>query len=145
MAAFRLFLLGTPCVECDGAPIEFDRRKALALLAYLALSGGRSSRDVLAALLWPEYDDVRARAGLRRVLATLNETPASHWLVVDRETVTLKSDGQMWVDVHHFNTLMEAGNNDSLVEAINLYQDGFMSGFSLRDSAEFDDWQTAQT
>ena len=37
MAELRIALLGPPRVELDGAPIEVDTRKAIALLAYLAM------------------------------------------------------------------------------------------------------------
>ena len=37
MAELRIALLGPPRVERDGAPIEVDTRKAIALLAYLAM------------------------------------------------------------------------------------------------------------
>ena len=57
----------------DGAPIDVDTRKAIALLAYLAVTEQRHSRDALAALLWPEYDQSRARGALRRTLSTLNK------------------------------------------------------------------------
>jgi DNA-binding SARP family transcriptional activator len=37
-------LLGAPRVERDGAPIEVDTRKAIALLAYLAYTGRAHTR-----------------------------------------------------------------------------------------------------
>ena len=64
-------LLGAPRIEVDGAPLRVDTRKAVALLAFLAVTGHAHSRDRLTALLWPEYDDDRARAALRRTLSTL--------------------------------------------------------------------------
>ena len=35
MSDLRLFLFGTPRLECDGAPVKLTRRKVTALLAYL--------------------------------------------------------------------------------------------------------------
>ena len=43
MSRLALFLLGPPRLELDGEPIEVGRRKAVALLAYLAVMGGRHS------------------------------------------------------------------------------------------------------
>src|SRR5690348_13016434 len=60
----RLSLLGPPRVDVDGAPLAVDTRKAVAVLARLALSGVQS-RDVLAELLWPDYPADRSRAALR--------------------------------------------------------------------------------
>jgi DNA-binding SARP family transcriptional activator len=71
MAGLNLFVLGPPRLECDGQPVEVERRKALALLIYLAITGQDQRRDTLAALLWPEYDQASARAALRRTLFSL--------------------------------------------------------------------------
>ena len=59
-------LLGTPRIEHNGVPVEVDTRKAIALAAYLAVTKQSHTRDALAALLWPEYNQSRARAALRR-------------------------------------------------------------------------------
>ena len=64
-------LLGPPRVERDGSPVAFDTRKAMALLAVLALVERPRPRDVLAELLWPEHDAEHARGALRRTLSTL--------------------------------------------------------------------------
>jgi hypothetical protein len=52
-------------LELDGAPVETDRRKALALLAYLAVTKQSHSREALAALFWPDYDQSRACRALQ--------------------------------------------------------------------------------
>lgn len=64
MAQLRLDLLGSPQANIDGEPVAFARRKAQALLIYLAVQGGTHRRDTLATLFWPELDQTRARAGL---------------------------------------------------------------------------------
>jgi hypothetical protein len=61
MTSLRLTLFGLPRIERDGVPLVLERRKALALLAYLALSPTPLSRDLLAELLWPERDGPTAR------------------------------------------------------------------------------------
>jgi DNA-binding SARP family transcriptional activator len=68
MSRLALYLLGPPRLELDGEPVHIGRRKVMALLAYLAVTGGSHSRDFLATLLWPEYDQSRARAALRRTI-----------------------------------------------------------------------------
>ncbi|HSL01626.1 MAG TPA: AAA family ATPase [Rubrobacteraceae bacterium] len=148
-----MLLLGAPRVEADGAPVEVDTRKAIALLAYLAVTGRRHTRDALAGLLWPEYGQSRARAALRRTLSSLSGAREGGWLEVDRESIGL--NGEMtWVDVDRFRELLgecrEHGHAegevcaaciDPLAEAVGLYRDDFLTGFALRDSAAFDDWQ----
>jgi DNA-binding SARP family transcriptional activator len=54
-----------------GAPLRLRTKKALALLAYLAAEGGAHRRAELAALLWPESGEKRARTTLRSALADL--------------------------------------------------------------------------
>jgi DNA-binding SARP family transcriptional activator len=152
----RLSLLGTPRIEHDGAKLEVDTRKAIALLAYLAVTRRRHARDSLAGLLWPEYNQTRARAALRRTLSSLGAARAAGWLVADRESVDLVRD-EVWVDVDRFHALLAEcrthGHAQSevcaecirpLSEAVALYRDDFLAGFALRDSAVFDDWQFFQ-
>jgi len=166
MSRLALYLLGPPRLELDGELVQISRRKAVALLAYLAVTGGHHSRDSLATLLWPEYDQSRARADLRRTLSVLNRTLGEEWLTADRETAVLSPDadpstgsGQaLWLDVDQFYHLLAACETHGhpalevcpdcvtlLEEAVVLYRDGFMAGFTLRDSPAFDEWQFFQT
>ena len=71
MSHLALYLFGPPRLVLDDQPIHIPRRKATALLAYLAVSDQNHSRDVLATLLWMENDQGSARAELRRALSTL--------------------------------------------------------------------------
>jgi DNA-binding SARP family transcriptional activator len=157
MSQLVLFLLGAPRIECDGKTIDLDTRKASALMAYLAITQQHQRRDTLAALLWPEYDQVHARATLRRTLSTLNKALTGPWLEIDREHVSLNFNAGIWVDVHEFrNHLAECRSHNHppnqacsaclqpLSEAIALYNGDFLAGFSLRDSPNFDDWQFFQ-
>jgi DNA-binding SARP family transcriptional activator len=141
-----LYLLGAPYIEYDSTRIALERRKALALLAYLALNGGNASRDTLATMFWSEYDAERARAGLRRALAALNETPIRAWIEADRNIVSLHMNDQFWVDALVFQQIAARGvDSQERASALTLYRDHFMSGFSLSDCAEFDTWQATQT
>ncbi len=153
MSRLRLFLLGTPQLELEGGAVELDRRKAVALLAYLAVTARPHHRDALATLFWPELDQSRARAALRRTLSVLNIALAGDWLAADRETVELKRGPDLWLDVEQFQTLRAAGQahdhpaNElcadcltALTEAAALYRADLLAGFTLPDSPEFDEW-----
>ncbi len=150
-------LLGAPRIEHDGVPVEVDTRKAIALAAYLAVTKQSHTRDALAGLLWPEYNQSRARAALRRTLSSLGKARAGGWLHADRESVDLAND-TIWVDITRFHDLLEEckghGHPESevcpeclppLTEAVALYRGDFMAGFGLRDSVAFDDWQFFQS
>ncbi len=143
MPRLQLSFLGAPRLERDGRPVEVDTRKAIALLAYLALTRERQARDKLAALFWPEADDSKAHAALRRTLSALNKALDGAGLEIEREAVAMAPD--VWVDVDEFQRrAKEAHDLRALAEAAALYRDDFLSGFSLRDSPAFDDWQFFQ-
>jgi len=61
----QLSLLGGPRLERGGQSVPIERRKALALLAYLALSRQSQRRESLAAMFWPEAETSEGRAALR--------------------------------------------------------------------------------
>lgn len=158
MEFIRLYLLGSPRVERAGNRIEFDTRKAVALLAYLAVSPRPHQRDTIAALLWPEADQSGARAALRRTLSVLRSGLGSDALTIARDSIAWPSTGPLICDVEEFLQLTGQVNrhHDSpknlcdqcrqdLEHAAALYQDHFMAGFSLRDSLAYDDWQFEQS
>lgn len=64
-ARLALLLIGAPRVMLDGRVVALGSRKALALLALLALDG-TSARARLAGLLWPDQNEAEARRNLRR-------------------------------------------------------------------------------
>ncbi|MGQ0601103.1 MAG: tetratricopeptide repeat protein [Anaerolineales bacterium] len=143
MPRLTLRLLGSPRIELDGKPIEVDTRKAIALLAYLALTKGPHTREKVASLFWPETHNDKALGALRRTLSVLNKALAGVGLVIEREAVGFESGPETWVDVAEFGRL--ARGNDGLTPAAALYRDDFMAGFTLKDSPAFDDWQFFQS
>ncbi len=158
MSNLRIYLFGSPVIELDGEPIQVDTRKAIAMFAYLAVTGVGHSRDHLATLLWPEYDQSRSRAALRRTLSPLKKALGEGWLLVDRDTVALDPAREPWLDVGEFRRLIAEATAheqareipcpaclDRLSQAVELYQSDFLAGFTLRDSPSFDDWQFFET
>lgn len=154
MSAYQVYLFGAPRLEFQGQQVAIDTRKALALLAYLLLSGEPQSRDTAAVLLWPESDQSSARAALRRTLSTLRSALNDELVEFGREIIAIQPGDDLWCDVIAFQArLADCRTHDHpaeqvcerclvpLQEAAELYKGDFMSGFSLRDSAAFDDWQ----
>lgn len=148
MPRLALYLFGPPRLEVDGTPAKTDRRKAVALLAYLAVTAKPHGRETLAALFWPDHEQSKAFAYLRRTLWEINQVVGGEWIEADRETVTLK--GGFWLDVTEFQKLVAGCNGKAaapcddclarLTEAVALYQDHFLAGFNLKDAPEFDEW-----
>jgi len=154
MSNLHFFLFGTPRLECDGTPVKLTRRKVTALLAYLAVTGQPHSREAIAALLWPDFDAPSAYAYLRNALWMLKQTPLADRVEVEQETLTFRQDEATWVDVARFEAALAARRAHPhperevceaciplLEEAVALYQGDFMAGFTLEDSAAFDEWQ----
>lgn len=157
MSQLRISLLGPPRLEWQGHPIALDRRKGLALVAYLAVGKGPILREELATMFWPDYDRERAFASLRRTLAALNQTPLNPFLQADRKSIGLTAGEGLWVDVREFETRLQSLDKEEeepgqdphrkllpLAQAVNLYRGEFLSGLTLRDSTAFDDWQSYQ-
>ena len=161
MPGLALFVLGSPQLRRNRLPVAVERQRALALLVYLAVTGEHHRRDALAGLFWPEYDHTRARAALRRTLATLTRALDGEALDADRETIGVRgtADGSgLWLDLVQFRQLLATclphGHPETavcaaclqpLAEAVVLYRGDFLSGFALRDSPDFDAWQIFQT
>jgi DNA-binding SARP family transcriptional activator len=152
----EISLLGPPEVAVDGAPLSVDTRKAVALLARLAVTGRPEAREQVAVLLWPDQDDAHSRSALRRTLSTLRTALDGRWVTTAGATVGLDRDG-CTVDVDVFRAAVAScgahghGANDTcgrcveaLRRATGLARGEFMAGFALRDSPEFDDWQRFQ-
>ena len=140
MTELRVSLFGAPAIEAGRKRIETDTRKATALLAYLAVSEQPQRRATLAALLWPDTDDAKARGALRRTLSVLRTALGDRWLEADGETIDLDR-AAVRVDVTEFRRAAREGR---LADAARLYRGDFLAGFSLRDSPAFDDWQSGQ-
>jgi DNA-binding SARP family transcriptional activator len=139
----KLMLLGHPRLEREGVPLVLPRRRAMALLAYLATTRRSHNRDTLTSLLYPDLDASTGRAELRRILSTLKRILSEEMLHIEQDTVVLSSE--IWVDVSVFDTTFNADTISTLTTAASLYRDGFMTGFTLTDSAPYDDWQFEQS
>ncbi|MCB0187312.1 MAG: hypothetical protein KDE31_23755, partial [Caldilineaceae bacterium] len=152
MCTVALQLLGPPQIVCDGRPLYINKRKAIALLAYLAVTATVHSRDSLATLFWPEYSQRRARMYLRQMLYLLTKQLDPDLFTTTRASIGLAADAALSSDIALFQKLHTEGNHCRQVgddagalaawsEAVALYHDEFMAGFSLPDTPAFDEWQ----
>ena len=143
--ALEISLIGPPRVARDGRPVSFDTRKAMALLAHLALAERPRSREALCELLWPGRDPEHARGALRRTLSTLRKAVGEQSIDTTGDSIALVRGGELGLDVERFRKLAADGASlEALLEAATLFSAGFLEGFSLRDSPTFDDWQVGE-
>src|SRR6266702_2824121 len=140
MGHLILRLLGTPGVSHAEQPLTFQTRKVLALLAYLAVEQGVHSRDKSAALFWPESDEERSKASLRRALAYLRESldEPSH----ERSGHVPLQPAHVRVEHHtlSFNLASDFEvDTQTLQMAASCYRGNFLDGLSLPDAPDFED------
>lgn len=152
----RLHWLGHPLVELKGKPVKLETRKAAALLVYLSLNPGECQREGLATMFWQEGNQHKALANLRRTLSSLNNSLPG-WIEANRETISLKRNGRLWMDVEDFEQVFSQPNQHGhseketcedclsiLDKAVELYRGDFLDGLNLGDSPSFDEWQLFQ-
>ena len=92
MADYKISLFGYPRVESVSGPVPISRQKQLAALAVLALNRNSTSREHLAAMLWPESTQEKAGANLRLVLSLLRKQISNDALISDYKMVSLNRD-----------------------------------------------------
>jgi len=140
---FRLRTLGPVGLEgATGPQADAVTRgpKRLALLVYLAVDPPRGfkRRDSLAALLWPELDQQRARHALRNTLHELRKTLDDGALSSRGSEEVALSAGALWCDLVAFDEMLAAGHRE---EALALYRGPFLDGFHAPGVApEFEHW-----
>ncbi len=165
MAHLKLSLLGSVQITLDGLTLtDFESDKARALLVYLALAAGRPlRREALAALFWPEQDDKSALQNLRKTLSRLRQTIGdgdgnlAPFLLVTPQAVEFNAQADAEIDVDEFKALLAETQRhrhrrlttcrtcaEHLGRAIALNRGDFLAGFTLKDSALFDEWCAVQ-
>ena len=158
MSQLRLSLFGPPDVVLDDKTVIFNTRHALALLIYLVITKRNHQRDSLATLLWPESGQSQARTLLRGSLHDIKQSLKGEWINATRETLGINPEVDFWVDVNEFRRLIHEcrshGHADGEVclkcigplrGAVDLYTDSFLTGFTLVNSVNFDNWQLSES
>jgi len=136
MGFARLCLLGgVELKTSSGSAVPIPRKKAQALLAYLACHPGQTQpREKLATLFWPEMEDQQARANLRKALFVLRAhlSAVRPGLRIDEEAVALEVTA-LDVDVLAFQRLARRADPDSLQQAADLYQGHLLEGLNVSE------------
>jgi DNA-binding SARP family transcriptional activator/tetratricopeptide (TPR) repeat protein len=136
-ARTRLQLLGSPGVTVGGEPIASGSRKALAVLAFVALEG-RTTRARLAALFWPDLDGASARRNLRRELHRLRG--AGLEATLQEHGDGLAAAPSVETDVVDFEQALSCGD---LALAVATYRGPFLDGLTVGDAGGLEAWATS--
>jgi DNA-binding SARP family transcriptional activator len=160
MSHLSLSLLGTFRATLDDELITtFESDKVRALLAYLAVEAVRAHRrEKLAGLLWPERSERVARQNLSQALANLRRAIGDRaatppFLLITPQTLQFNKPSDHRLDVALFTELLSACQAhrhrqleacdpcvERLQQAVALYRASFLEGFSIGDSAAFEEW-----
>ena len=140
----RLRLLGgVELVGPDGQDVNpiLQQPKRLAVLALLAASGeGRwHRRDTLLATFWPDLDDERARASLRRTLTFLRTHVGDAVIRTRGDEVAIAADS-LWCDLVACEAALRDGR---LADAVDLYHGEVLAGLHVPSAPEFERWLDA--
>lgn len=140
----QLSFFGPPRVVVHGRLFVTNRRKDLALLAYLAVTGENHQREALATLFWPEKDQASALSNLRKALSRLKKNPG--YIDISRTAVQLQPGYQLDITIFQEHIAATRITPDSqtdkwLEKAVALYRGPFLAGLALRDTPRFDEWQ----
>lgn len=109
--------------------------KPLILLARLCLDPEGMSRDQLAAFLWPEIPEAKARASSRQALHVLRQLMGADVIESDRRRVKLKT--AIGSDISDFLAAIRAENDE---QATATYGGPFLAEQMLTDANEADQW-----
>jgi TolB-like protein len=122
----------------DGTPLEVTGKKIQGLLGYLAVESARPhSREQLAALLWSETGDERARHNLRQALSKIRR---SYGPLISSTGEALALDLEKCsVDAREFDRLARSEDVGDLARCMELYRDDLLDGLVLRE-ALYDEW-----
>ena len=147
MARLMLQLLGgLRAYREGGGDVAAAGRKAIALLAYLALNPGqRCTRDRLATLLWSDRGEEQARHSLRQAVLSLRKAlddEDGSILISDGDRLTLDPEA-IAVDVHAFERMAASPTREALEQAGELYVGDLLDGIDAR-SEGFDEWLAAE-
>lgn len=139
-------LLGPPELSLGGRPLTLRRRKAIALLAYLALTEQPAARETVSLLFAGESSESLALQSLRVQLAELREQLAEH-LILSRQTLAFNREAPHRIDVREFeHRLAEASADDrpALAAATDLYRGDLLAGLTIQNASGFDAWLAAE-
>ena len=142
-APLTMQLFGAPEIVVQGRPLALKNQKARALLFYLGITGQPHTRNHLATLLWSEYPAANAGRSLRSALFQLRQAfraaVPDQIIAADGDLLCLQPANYI-CDVSRFRSLAAGESESDLIQAVDLYRDPLLEGFTLPDTPIFDDW-----
>ncbi len=135
---FFLRTFGGLSIDADSTPWNglANQRKALGLLAVLAVAGARGvAREKLLALFWPESDTDQARNALSQLVFRVRRDLGGEVLLGSNELRLNPSFVSSDLEV-----LLRAVNEGHLERVADTYSGPFLDAVYLKDAPEFERW-----
>ncbi|MFV9504408.1 MAG: ATP-binding protein [Oscillochloridaceae bacterium umkhey_bin13] len=135
-------LFGQPSIYRDAQPIPLPRRRARALVFYLAAQQAPVRREQLLNLLWPDHERSTAQQILRTTLHAVRRVLDTALQGDDPLTITPTT----YVDYRHLAHLVAQPTLDeaTLAQALLPAKDELLADFSLPDAEPFEQWLAAE-
>jgi DNA-binding SARP family transcriptional activator len=162
MKHLSVSFLGVHQINLDNVPLNnFIYDKVWALFVYLMVESAQvHHRESLAALLWSEFPQDRARSNLRQALATLRQIlddrlATKPFLLVSRQTIQFNFESNYQSDLTNFLTHFNAVDNSQRVlsdsqlttkevahfeKALTFYGGFFLTEVSFPLEEAFEEW-----
>lgn len=137
---WQLQVLGVAQLSKDGQLYRLKRKKSIALLAYLTISGRQFARETLASLFWPDQDEINARTNLRSVVADINRVLGNDWSIQATESLQLRKDFPLQTDYAQLEQASADTAQQIPAEQLNGWECTLLEGLSLPDCDEFEEW-----
>jgi len=126
-----------------GSRLVLAHPKRTALLAYLAVARphGFHRRDALLALLWPELDQERARAALRKAIHRLRRVLGETAIEGRGDEELRVVPSVLWCDAHALDLAFDQARPK---DAIGLYEGRFLDAFFVPEAPELERWMETE-
>jgi len=144
-------VFGVPVTFVHGRKTRLSLKRAVALLAYLTFNAAPVPREHLAAMLWPDAGEARARTRLRRLVYTIEDALGDKVLSADNDCLGLVAPHVVEIDALQFTRFARRAvasatlDESTLKEAhqwVNRARRPLMQGITF-GSELFDDWLKA--
>jgi DNA-binding SARP family transcriptional activator len=143
-----LSFLGAPRFQYNGVAASLTSTKAVALLAYLAVTGVTHTRDHIIDMLWPDSLPDAGRKNLRNTLWAIRKALGDELLEADGDRMGLAAEVES--DVRQLETTArrlstnEPVTDEQLGQTAGYYRGVLLDGTYLADAPDFEVWLAAE-
>ena len=130
----EISLFGSPVLKLNGVALNLPTKKAVGIVAYLAING-EGSREQMAKLFWTSMSEERARRNLRQELYRISSTELVGFSALHGDVLRLI--GAVKIDALDFRRLLSERQH---AQALCLYISPLLERFRLSGAAGFEAW-----